>query len=454
MIYLPQICPQPDWHDLIPEISDHSTTDTSFWISGYRKDDTSIHGTVKVDRVQGEQKVAIHGENGVDVEYINSRTLITSCSQVGAKDITIYAPWKEWKSALSKPVLAIDASHEGRLCAYTQEQHIIVASIQDGETQTIMKGHVADVTTVRFFPSNQEEVGRRTMLLSGGSDFQAKIWSVDDGSNPVTLTGHTAGITDLAIVSVGRNVLSMWQNLEIERKNLTYPYLYTKAFFCRWYIKLASSKDGTIRLWHCGSGASIAVLGNYQVPVTTMILTSLPDNYEPVDLSTLDEREVDTGDKLVLVGLNDGSVRGIHLGTKEEIFSIETDATKVSALQYDPITKIVLVGGENGIVEVFELSNLDRPKLEWQRSDHAVTGLGIRRSNDGEVFVFVSNADGSIYSTNNLLNAVQNNSNLQVSTEYSGNELESINDISLITENFANKHQLLCCNREGYIKIY
>ena len=37
MIYLPQICPQPDWHNLIPEISDHSTTDTSFWVSGYRK---------------------------------------------------------------------------------------------------------------------------------------------------------------------------------------------------------------------------------------------------------------------------------------------------------------------------------------------------------------------------------------------------------------------------------
>ena len=37
MIYLPQICAQPDWHDLIPEISDHSTTDTSFWVSGYRK---------------------------------------------------------------------------------------------------------------------------------------------------------------------------------------------------------------------------------------------------------------------------------------------------------------------------------------------------------------------------------------------------------------------------------
>lgn len=29
--------------------------------------------------------------------------------------------------------------------------------------------------------------------------------------------------------------------------------------------------------------------------------------------------EVDTADKLVLVALDDGSVRGIHLGTKKEV---------------------------------------------------------------------------------------------------------------------------------------
>jgi hypothetical protein len=35
---------------------------------------------------------------------------------------------------------------------------------------------------------------RPTVLLSGATDFQVKIWSILDGSNPVTLKGHTAGM--------------------------------------------------------------------------------------------------------------------------------------------------------------------------------------------------------------------------------------------------------------------
>lgn len=49
-----------------------------------------------------------------------------------------------------------------------------------------LKGHLSDVTTVQFFPSN-------LVVLTGGSDFLLKIWSVLNGSNPVTLQGHTSG---------------------------------------------------------------------------------------------------------------------------------------------------------------------------------------------------------------------------------------------------------------------
>lgn len=57
-----------------------------------------------------------------------------------------------------------------------------------------MQGHLDDVTTVQFFPSDQ-------VILSGGADFQIKIWSAIDGSNPVTLVGHTSGIYSFAIVA-------------------------------------------------------------------------------------------------------------------------------------------------------------------------------------------------------------------------------------------------------------
>ena len=73
-----------------------------------------------------------------------------------------------------------------------------------------------------------------------------------------------------------------------------------------------------------------------------------------------------------------------------QIFSVETNVTKVSALQYDPDTGIILVGGENGVVQVYQLSDLKKPSLEWQRSDHAVTGLVIQRTDNGELIPYVS----------------------------------------------------------------
>ena len=64
--------------------------------------------------------------------------------------------------------------------------------------------------------------------------------------------------------------------------------------------------------------------------------------------------------------------------------------TKVSALQYEPDTEIILVGGENGVVQVYQLPELEKPRLEWQRSDHAVTGLLIERTGDGESIPYIS----------------------------------------------------------------
>ena len=35
-----------------------------------------------------------------------------------------------------------------------------------------------------------------------------KIWSAEDGSCPVTMTGHTAAVTDTAIVDKGMNIVT------------------------------------------------------------------------------------------------------------------------------------------------------------------------------------------------------------------------------------------------------
>ena len=52
--------------------------------------------------------------------------------------------------------------------------------------QRTLEGHVSEVTSCKFFPSG-------VVALTGGSDFQLKIWSVETGSCPRTLTGHKRG---------------------------------------------------------------------------------------------------------------------------------------------------------------------------------------------------------------------------------------------------------------------
>lgn len=77
-----------------------------------------------------------------------------------------------------------------------------------------------DVYKCRFFPSG-------LVVLSAGMDMSVRVWSVETGSCPRTFRGHTKGkqqpakltlsaimnilftaVSDLAIVGVGRQVLS------------------------------------------------------------------------------------------------------------------------------------------------------------------------------------------------------------------------------------------------------
>ncbi|KUF94142.1 hypothetical protein AM588_10004477 [Phytophthora nicotianae] len=71
-----------------------------------------------------------------------------------------------------------------------------------------LKGHVADVTSARFFPSSQ-------VVLTGSLDFTLRIWSVN-GRCAAVMKGHLGGIEDVAIVGRGRNVLCTCKGMQLE----------------------------------------------------------------------------------------------------------------------------------------------------------------------------------------------------------------------------------------------
>ncbi|ORZ03141.1 WD40-repeat-containing domain protein [Syncephalastrum racemosum] len=246
------------------------------------------------------------------------------------------------------------------------------------------------------------------VVLSGALDFRLKIWSVSDGSNPVTLTGHTS----------------------------------------------ASSRDGTIRLWHCGTGTTIAILGHYDCAIHKIILTAIPTslNLDPVE--TMDDREVETSDKLILAALADGTVRGIHLGTKQEIFKIDASKDDITAIAYDPVTTNILIGDMSGIVSVFDLSEMKR-RLQWSRSDHAITSLLTKLNENGELVAAIAASDGSIHQTSALGSALEGGP-LYLQAEYVGNDLEPIRAMKTIPNDRSNAgyERIVCGARNGMVKVY
>lgn len=69
--------------------------------------------------------------------------------------------------------------------------------------QRILEGHKGDVNISKFFPSGQ-------VVLSGGSDWRLRIWSILTGDCAATLTGHAGGVLGAAFVERGRNILCMY----------------------------------------------------------------------------------------------------------------------------------------------------------------------------------------------------------------------------------------------------
>lgn len=101
--------------------------------------------------------------------------------------------------------------------------------------------------------------------------------------------------------------------------------------------------------------------------------------------------EVDTADKLVLVALGDGSVRGIHLGTKKELFATPTSDNELTAVAYEQESGTIFTGNTSGLVQVFRIEkSLQVPHVEWKRNGHAITALVTKLSENGETVLCVS----------------------------------------------------------------
>jgi proteasomal ATPase-associated factor 1 len=124
---------------------------------------------------------------------------------------------------------------------------------------------------------------------------------------------------------------------------------------------LSSARDGTIRLWECGSASLIRTIGNYNCAVNKIALGLLPSEsiIERKSNSELDSREVATNDKLVICVLEDGSINGIDLRSKEEAFTTKSYRNiSLHSCAYSSKHNFVAIGSAEGVVEVFDIRNI------------------------------------------------------------------------------------------------
>ncbi|KFM72641.1 Proteasomal ATPase-associated factor 1, partial [Stegodyphus mimosarum] len=170
--------------------------------------------------------------------------------------------------------------------------------------------------------------------------MQLKIWAADTGQCPVTLTGHTAAITDTAIVDRGRNIVSV-------------------------------SKDGTARLWDCGKSACLDVLTKENGNINCCAIAAVDIDVGRPEAPP-NEREIATEGKLLLLGCESGVLKGIGLQSRKQIFEYKCDSA-INCCCFTSSTAVAF-GTQDGKITLFDL-RARLPVTVWEESASPVLCL-------------------------------------------------------------------------------
>ncbi|CAI5710998.1 unnamed protein product [Peronospora destructor] len=220
-----------------------------------------------------------------------------------------------------------------------------VCMLWDSQNKTQMlplPGHVADVTSVRFFPSSQ-------VVLTGSLDFTLRIWSVH-GRCVAVLKGHRGGVEDVSIVGRGRNVLSC-------------------------------GTDGLIQLWNCGTQNVVAKWSN--------------DDHSPVHSAIAG---LDNGETLGV----DVRAREAVLNVDGIAGSIISCAASTSTASLP----MLFTGSEDGLLTVWDLRYTSAPLHALSRSSSPIHSIAVSASfaNDpvSASSVWAAHGDGVCCNWSNL----------------------------------------------------
>ncbi|KZT09268.1 WD40 repeat-like protein [Laetiporus sulphureus 93-53] len=367
-ILLPIAAVQPDFTSSLSEVRDGLVPEETFWLSCYKHEEPSIHGKVHatLDDVDRDL-VRLEGRDGVEMISRRGDTYFASCPSLHLPPTRLAIPAKVYVDPAAeqgrrpRKITAFDVSPDGtQFATGYYDGSVCIRQTSGFAEPTTCKPHLSTVSSVQFFPSSK-------VLLTAGSDFSLSILPADkpDASSiprpsfsPVrVLRGHSRGVTSIAIIARGRNVLS-------------------------------GSKDGTVRLWDVPSGAQIRTLvagGHSYVPVLALslgkgVLGSQQDGTDEKGRAPddIDPREVETADKLAFCGLQDGTFEVFDLRTKHSVFRSTADTETQSplhAISYTSVHGMLATGSSTGIVSLYDIRTLESPLTAFRRNTAAIEDL-------------------------------------------------------------------------------
>ncbi|RUP50566.1 WD40-repeat-containing domain protein [Jimgerdemannia flammicorona] len=454
LLQLPYISVQHDWHEAIADVAcahDKPTNSAdTFWISAYgHGKGASIHTSVTVRKADsGHAGVELTGEGGMEVTLVNHKTIKISYPAQDISNVTVHAPRAAYKvtdspTRIPKPINSIDVSPGGELFVVGGDAgDLKIGELDGGAIRRDLKGHFGDITTCRFFPSGQ-------VILSGASDFQLRIWSALDGLNPVTLKGHRAA-------SSRDGTIKLW---ECGKHGLHHCFVAPVACggcstFCT-PGTFSPSFTVSLLLIHKGSAATISTLGNYATPVNKIAIGTVPSTLRgggDVEVE-VDSREVETEDKLLLAAVSDGSLRGIDLRSKAEVFATSAKSAASIACAYAPQWNLVVSGDAQGVINAWDLRDIRqystpgtifelKPLVTFYRNEYPIQDVVISKDDKGAPVLFIATVDGAACQTSPLLSA--DPSSLRVTHEYSGFDMDPIANLRLL-----GKQGVVCAGRDG-----
>lgn len=308
---LPLLSIQADWESVF------NTVGEEMWISAKVRNNPSVHGKIK--RIEPKVKGVSDPENLRATDEFKVERIIGNSVMIiryGDLQTLFLAPYQTLNKIHNKEVVAVHTRENSESRSVSASGNTFKQWDSSGRVLLEFKGHSGDVNKVYYFPSG-------VVTASCSLDMQIKIVCAETGSNPRTLIGHTRSVTDLAIISRGKNLISV-------------------------------SKDCRALLWNVGEGEIIAEIIKTDYPILSCDLISTSLILPEVERSS--KLEVDTNNKILLVGCEGGSAYVIAIQSRTVLCHVKLDADVKSVKFIDDQTFVL--GLSNGKVIQYKMQQI------------------------------------------------------------------------------------------------